>query len=226
MRLRVTLLLLVFLLVALTLWLGHGDSFSLAGLKRHHRELAALVAVHPVLSRLGFFLTFVAATGASLPVATLLSLLAGSVFGFVDAVLLVSFATSSGATLAMLLSRYVFRDVVERRWPGWVATINKGLERDGVFYLLALRLAPTPPYFVVNLLLGLTRMPALRFLVVSQVGMLPVDILFVNAGRALATLQSPSDILSRDVVLAFVLASLLPLLLRQFVRGHVAAPTE
>ena len=115
---------------------------------------------------------------------------------------------------------------MERRWPGWVATINKGLERDGVFYLLALRLAPTPPYFVVNLLLGLTRMPALRFLVVSQVGMLPVDILFVNAGRALATLQSPSDILSRDVVLAFVLASLLPLLLRQFVRGHVAAPTE
>jgi uncharacterized membrane protein YdjX (TVP38/TMEM64 family) len=226
MRLRVTLLLLVFLLVALTLWLGQGDSFSLAGLKRHHRELAALVAVHPLLSRAGFFLVFVTTTGLSLPVATLLTLLAGSLFGFFEAVLLVSFSTSTGATLAMLLSRYVFRNAVERRWPAWVAAINRGLEQDGVFYLVALRLAPAPPYFVVNLLMGLTRMPVARYFIVSQVGMLPIDAMFVNAGRALATLQSPSDILSRDVVLAFVLASLLPLLLRQFVRGHVAAPTE
>jgi len=168
-----------------------------------------------------FFVCFVLATGLSVPVATGLSLLAGSLFGFTEALLLVSFASTIGATLAMLLARYVLRDVVEKHWPRLVARTNRGLTRDGLLYLLALRLAPAPPFFVVNLLMGLTRISARRFFIVSQLGMLPIDLVFVNAGRALAKVDSPSDVLSTDIMLALTLASLLPLVLRYFIRRRL-----
>jgi len=155
------------------------------------------------------------------PVATALSLLGGSLFGFWEALLLVSFASSAGATGAMLLSRYVLRTPVERRWPQWVSVINKGLERSGIFYLLALRLAPAPPFFVVNLLMGLTRVPAWHFFIISQIGMLPLDVVFVNAGRTLATLNSPEDILDFGTLAALTVASVLPLLLHGVMRKRV-----
>jgi uncharacterized membrane protein YdjX (TVP38/TMEM64 family) len=198
------------------LWAGGWLDF--ATIKAHHNQLAALVRDWPLLSALGFFLGFVLATALSIPIATALSLLAGSLFGLMEALLLVSFASTTGATLAMLLARYVLRDIVEKRWPRLIARTNRGLKQDGLFYLLALRLAPAPPFFVVNLLMGMTRMPAGRFFVISQIGLLPIDIVFVNAGRALATLDSPADALSTDVMLALALASVLPLLLRRLIR--------
>lgn len=189
-----------------------------ATMKAHHDQLAALVDAWPITAVITFFLGFVIATGLSIPVATALSLLAGSLFGFVEALLLVSFASSTGATLAMLLSRYVLRDMVEKRWPRLVASTNRKMARDDVFYLLSLRLAPTPPFFLVNLLMGLTRIPAGRFFLVSQIGMLPIDLVFVNAGRALASVSSPADVLSDDILFALLMASLLPLLLRYLLR--------
>ncbi|HEX6592767.1 MAG TPA: VTT domain-containing protein, partial [Moraxellaceae bacterium] len=111
-----------------------------------------------------------------------------------------------------------------RRWPRWVAAINEGLERDGAFYLLALRLAPAPPFFVVNLLMGLTRVPAWRFFIISQIGMLPLDVVFVNAGRALATLKAPEDVLDAGTLAVFALAALLPLLLRWAMKSRVRMP--
>lgn len=194
---------------------------DLAVLKAHHNELAALVDTWPVMSALVFFCTFVLATALSVPVATGLSLLAGSLFSFEMALLLVSFASSSGATLAMLLSRYVLRDTVERHWPRLVARTNRGLQRDGIYYLLALRLAPAPPYFVVNLLMGLTRMPAGKFFLVSQIGMLPIDVVFVNAGRALATVNEPADVMSIDIIVALLLVSIIPLLLRRLLDPEI-----
>lgn len=193
-------------------------------LKAHHGDWQALVQAWPLLAHAGFFVFFVLATALSIPLATVLTLLAGSLFGFWQALLLVSFASSLGATLAMLLARYFLRQSVERRWPRWVAAINGGLERDGVLYLFALRLAPTPPFFVVNLLMGLTRVPAWRFFIVSQIGMLPLDVVFVNAGQALATLNTPEDILDARTLTILALAALLPLLLRWMMKSRVRAP--
>lgn len=221
MRSRALLLLLIVLLtsgVVLLLWIN--GLLNFADAKAHYTQLAELVAASPQTSIILFSVVFVIATGLSIPVATVLSLLAGSLFGFVEAMVLVSFASCTGATLAMLLSRYVLRDWVEQRWPRLVASTNRQMTRDDVFYLLSLRLAPAPPYFLVNLLMGLTRISAYRFWVISLVGMLPLNLVFVNAGRALATLDSPSDALNDDILFALMMASLLPLLLRYLLRHH------
>ena len=222
MRHRLLLLVLIVLITSaslIALWAKKWLDF--ATVKGHHKQLKTLVKTWPLPSAMVFFVCFVLATGLSVPVATGLSLLAGSLFGFTEALLLVSFASTIGATLAMLLARYVLRDVVEKHWPRLVARTNRGLTRDGLLYLLALRLAPAPPFFVVNLLMGLTRISARRFFIVSQLGMLPIDLVFVNAGRALAKVDSPSDVLSTDIMLALTLASLLPLVLRYFIRRRL-----
>lgn len=222
MRSRAILLPAIILLTFGTLLgLWQAGLLDLAVLKAHHNELAGLVDSWPVLSAVVFFCGFVLATAFSVPVATGLSLLAGSLFSFELALLLVSVASSSGATLAMLLARYVLRDTVERRWPRLVARTNRGLERDGLYYLLALRLAPTPPFFVVNLLMGLTRMPAGKFFLVSQIGMLPIDVVFVNAGHALATVNEPADVMSADIIFALILVSIIPLLLRRLLDPEI-----
>lgn len=194
---------------------------SFAQVKAHHTVLVTWVGSRPMTAYAGFFFAFVLATTFSVPVATLLTLLVGSVFNFAQALLLVALASSSGATLAMLLSRHVFRTALEERWPDLITRINRGLAKDGDFYLLALRLAPAPPYFLVNLLMGLTRLPAHRFFVVSLIGMLPLDILFVQAGSTLATLASPGDILDARTLTVFALAGMLPLLLRWMMRTRI-----
>lgn len=225
MRWRILLALGLLALAAVVFGLWRAGWFSFAAVKEHHAVLLGWTLGCPLAARAAFFLFFVTATALSMPVTTLLSLLAGSLFGFWEGLLLVSVASSAGATLAMLLSRYALRGVVERRWPQWIAAINTGLARDGTFYLLALRLAPAPPFFVVNLLMGLTRVPAWRFFVISQIGMLPLDIVFVNAGRTLATLRLPEDILDAGTLTAFALASLLPLLLRALMRSRIPVPS-
>ncbi|MDP2226501.1 MAG: VTT domain-containing protein [Moraxellaceae bacterium] len=198
------------------LWSSHW--LSLTELQAHHQELSGKVNDHPLAAYAGFFIVFVLATTFSVPAATVLTLVIGSLFDFAEALLLVALASSSGATLAMLMSRHIFRPTLEARWPDMIARINRGLKRDGDFYLLALRLAPTPPYFLVNLLMGMTRMPARRFFVITLIGMLPLDILFVLAGRTLATLTGTSDILDLRTLAVLTLAGLLPLLLRQLMR--------
>lgn len=222
-RRRTLLIVLLSLLLAGLLQHWAANWLSFAELKAHHLEVAARVDAQPLTAYAVFFLVFVITTACSVPVATALTLLIGSLFEFTEALLLVSLASSSGATLAMLLSRHVFRAALERRWPDLVARINRGLAKDGDFYLLALRLAPAPPYFLVNLLMGMTRMPAHRFFVVSLIGMLPLDILFVHAGRTLAALESPADILDARTLIVLGLAGMLPLLLRWMMRARVTA---
>ena len=195
------------------LWSAGWLDFST--LKARHDDLAAYAAARPVATAAIYFVVFVVATSLSIPLATLLTLLGGSVFGFAEALLLVSYASTVGATLAMLLSRHLLRSLVERRWPHWVSMANRGVEQDGAFYLLFLRMAPAPPYFMVNLLFGITRLPVRTFFIVTQIGMLPFDAVFVNAGRALAQLSSPADVLDADTMLALSLAGVLPLLLRK-----------
>ncbi len=224
MRWRLLILAVLVLVMGACLGLHYGGWLSFSSLQAHHEQWQQWAGQRPLLAPAVFFAGFVLATTFSVPVATLLTLLAGSVFGFWQALLMVSFASSTGATGAMLLARYFLRERVEARWPRWVDAVNRGLDKDGILYLLALRLAPTPPFFVVNLLMGLTRVPAWRFLVVSQIGMLPLDVVFVKAGQTLASLQSPEDILDAQALLVLTLVAVLPLLLRWLMKSRVKMP--
>ncbi|MDE2307172.1 MAG: FAD-dependent oxidoreductase [Xanthomonadaceae bacterium] len=194
--------------------LGLQHQFTLEALKARQHALAGFRQAHPWLLAGAFFLIYVAFAALSLPAATLLTLAAGAVFGLLEGMLLVSFASSIGATLAFLASRFVFRDAVQRRFGKRLQAIDRGMRREGALYLFTLRLVPVIPFFVLNLLMGLTALPARTFYWVSQVGMLAATLVFVNAGTQLASLQSLSGILSPRIVGSFVLLGVFPLLAR------------
>lgn len=187
-------------------------------LKSHQQQLAVFADTRPLLAGAAYVLLFVLATSLSFPIATGLTIAAGAVFGFGEALLLTVLAGGSGATLAMLLARHAFRHAVEVRWPDWVARINHGIARDGAFYLLSLRLAPVPPFFVVNAAMGLTRMPARTFFLVSLLGVAPLDAVFINAGHMLAKMQAPEDALTLPMMATFALVGIVPLLMRTGLR--------
>lgn len=150
----------------------------------------------------------------SIPGAAILTLLGGALFTLWEGTLLVSFASTLGATLAMLASRYLLRDWVQRRFAQQMKTVNAGMTRDGAGYLFALRMMPLFPFFLVNLLMGLTRIGVRRYWWVSQLAMLPATVIFLNAGRELGKITSLRDILSPGMLLAFTLLGLLPLVSR------------
>ena len=172
----------------------------------HQQNLIAFVAL--------FFTLYVLVTATSLPIAVWMTLAAGALFGLWWGLLLVSFASSIGATLAFLSSRYWLRDWVQVKLGKYSQTINTGLEKDGVFYLFSLRLIPALPFFAVNLLMGLTAMKGWRFYWVSQLGMLLGTAVFVNAGTQLSQLTSVSDISSPTLLMSFVALGLLPWMAR------------
>ena len=157
-----------------------------------------------------YALGYIVVTALSLPLATWMTLVAGALFGFWQGFLLVSFASSIGATLAFLAARYLLSDWVR----GWLGTrfgsINEGFAKDGAFYLFTLRMIPILPFFAINLLMGLTSMRAGTFFVVSQVGMLAGTAVYVNAGTQLAALDSLSGIVSAPLVVSFALLGLFP----------------
>ncbi len=158
-----------------------------------------------------YFLVYVISVAVSIPGATIFTLAAGAIFGVVLGTVLVSFASTLGATLSFLFSRYLLRDSVQKKFGSSMESINKGLEQDGTFYLLSLRLIPAFPFFLINLLMGLSRISAIQFFWVSQIGMLPGTLVYVNAGTQIATLNSTKDILSPTLLLSFVALGLLPL---------------
>lgn len=187
---------------------------TLENLQARHQALLHHCQQAPLQSAALFFTLYVLVTTLSLPGAALLTLLGGALFGLWPGIVLVSFAATLGATLAMLVSRYLLRDWVQRRFAGPMRTVNDGVARDGAFYLFALRLMPLFPFFVVNLLAGLTSIRVGRYWWVSQLGMLPGAVVFLNAGHQLGQIASLRDILSPGVVFAFTLLGLLPLVTR------------
>jgi pyruvate/2-oxoglutarate dehydrogenase complex dihydrolipoamide dehydrogenase (E3) component/uncharacterized membrane protein YdjX (TVP38/TMEM64 family) len=159
----------------------------------------------------GFFLVYVLTTALSFPGAVILTLAAGAVFGLWPGLLLVSFASSMGATLAFLGARYLLRDWVQERFGKRLEAVDRGIEKDGIFYLLTLRLNPAVPFFLVNLGMGLTRVRAGTYYIVSQIGMLPGTFVYVNAGTQLGGIESLGDIASPGLIGSLVLLSLFPL---------------
>ena len=187
---------------------------SLDAIKTHRQALLVFVEQNPLRSAVFYFAVYAAVSALSIPGAAILTLLGGAIFSLWQGVLLVSFASTLGATLAMLASRYVLRDGVQRRFARQMKTVNAGMARDGAQYLFALRLMPLFPFFVVNLLMGLTDISVRRYWWVSQLAMLPATVVFLNAGRELAKVTSLHDILSLPLLFAFTLLGLLPLVTR------------
>jgi len=187
-----------------------GSQLTIANLKAQQQAFDAQYQAAPFLVIGIFFLIYVVVTAASLPGAVILTLAAGALFGLVTGTIIASFASTIGATLAFLASRYLFRDAVESRFGERLKTINNGVEKDGPFYLLSLRLVPLFPFFLINLLIGLTKMKARTFYWVSQVGMLLGTLVYVNAGTQLANIEEVSDIASPALLLSFAALGLTP----------------
>ena len=204
-------------------YLQFGDALSLAAIAEQEAALRAYQQDHPWLVYGAAFLVYVAVTGLSLPGAAVLTLVFGWYFDFLRAVLLVSFASTTGASLAFLLSRYVFREAVQSRFGGRLRSFNDALARDGALYLFTLRLVPAVPFFVINLVMGLTPLRLGAFWWVSQVGMLPGTAVYVYAGAAVPDLLLLSErglggIVSPQVLAAFVLLGVFPLLVKTVMR--------
>ncbi len=197
--------------------LGWNRYFSLEFLKESQARFAELRATQPLTLAAAYFVTYVAVTALSLPGATIVTLAGGALFGLGWGLLLVSFASSIGATLAFLTARFLLRDSVQSRFGQRLAEINRGIDKDGAFYLFTLRLIPVVPFFVINLLMGLTKMKARTFYWVSQLGMLAGTAVYVNAGTQLGQLNSLQGILSPALLGSFVLLGLFPLMARRLV---------
>ncbi|HZF97804.1 MAG TPA: FAD-dependent oxidoreductase [Pseudoxanthomonas sp.] len=205
-------------LVAWALLSGVADALTLENLKARQTDLSAWVQANPWLAGGAFFLLYVEVVAASIPGAAVLTLAAGALFGFGAGLLLASFASSIGASLAFLVARFVLRDSLEARYGERLKKIDAGIERDGAFYLFTLRLVPVFPFFVVNLLAGLTALRLRTFYWVSQLGMLAGTAVYVYAGTQLARIESLGDVLSPGLIGAFALLGLLPLLMRWLAR--------
>jgi pyruvate/2-oxoglutarate dehydrogenase complex dihydrolipoamide dehydrogenase (E3) component/uncharacterized membrane protein YdjX (TVP38/TMEM64 family) len=188
---------------------------TLEALKASQVRFEAWRSTSPLLVAGAFFGVYVLVTALSLPGAAVMTLAAGALFGLLAGTVLVSFASSIGATLAFLVSRFLLRDSVQRRFGDRLKSVNEGMARDGAFYLFTLRLVPIFPFFMINLVMGLVPIPARTFYWVSQLGMLAGTIVYVNAGTQLARIDSLSGILSPGLLLSFVLLGIFPLLARR-----------
>lgn len=218
MNIRRLLLLAALAALVLTYFgLDLGRFLSLDYFKSQQAAIEAWRAAQPLKAALAFFVAYVAVTGLSLPGAAVMTLVGGAVFGLFWGLLLVSFASSLGATLAFLVSRFLLRDWVQKRFGDRLRAINAGVEKEGGFYLFTLRLVPVFPFFVINLLMGLTPIRTWTFYWVSQIGMLAGTLVYVNAGTQLAKIDSLAGILSPALLGSFVLLGLFPLIAKKIV---------
>ena len=211
MNIKKALLLALFAVLILSYFLFDlGQYFSLDFIKSQQAAFDTLYQEKPALILGGFFLIYVVVTALSLPGAAIMTLAAGALFGFWVALILVSFASSIGATLAFLASRFLFHDAVQQRFGERLKKLNDGVRKDGAFYLFTLRLVPAFPFFVINLVMGLTPIKVRTFYWVSQVGMLAGTAVYVLAGTQLGQVQSASGLLSPELIGAFVLLGIFP----------------
>lgn len=191
--------------------------FNFAYLKARHLEFREYYAQHTWLTALLYFCVYVLVTALSLPGALVMTIAGGAIFGVLYGTIIVSFASTIGATLAFLAARFILQDFVQNKFAAKLQTINAGMKTNGVFYLFTLRLVPIFPFFMINMVMGLTKIKTLHFFFVSQVAMLLGTVLYVNAGAQLSKLQSPADILSWQLLLSFAVLGIFPLLAKKIV---------
>lgn len=208
---------LIFTFIIVYLNTNLGSYLTLEALKENRDSIANQFSEKPVYVGLIFGFIYIIAAALSIPGAAILTLAAGAFFGLFYGVLIASVASTIGATLAFLGARYLFRDFAENKFKERMIVVNQGLKNEGSFYLLSLRLLPVFPFFLVNLVMGLTQFPVWKYFIISQLGMLPATIIFVNAGTELSKIETIHQILSPQIFMAFILLGLVPMVLKGLV---------
>lgn len=203
------------ILVALFFYFDLGRYINLEFFQAQRAVVVDYYVDNRVVTIVAFLAIYIGMAALSLPGATIMTLAAGAVFGLPVGLVLVSFASTIGATLACMLARYLFRDAVQNRFGKYLGKINEGVEKDGAFYLFALRLVPAFPFFVVNLVMALTPIRLWTFYWVSQVGMLAGTAVYVNAGKEIGQLESLSGILSPTLLISFALLGVFPIIAKK-----------
>jgi uncharacterized membrane protein YdjX (TVP38/TMEM64 family) len=205
------------LIVAIILFkvLGLGQYLTLDYLKASQDKFSQLYAANRLTVIAVYMAIYIVVTALSLPGAAVMTLAGGAMFGFWIGFIVVSFASTIGATLACLVARFLLRDWVQNRFGEKLSAINKGIEKEGAFYLFSLRLVPIFPFFVINLAMGLTSIKLVTFYWVSQIGMLPGTMVYVNAGKELGQIESLSGILSPGLIISFVILGLFPITVKK-----------
>ncbi|MDA8434043.1 MAG: TVP38/TMEM64 family protein [Nitrospiraceae bacterium] len=209
--------LLIAAVIAAFEFLHLGDYFTLSYIKASREEFASLYAGHAGLVIAGYAAGYILVTSLSLPGAAVMTLAGGALFGLVTGTIVVSFASTIGATLACVVSRFLLRDWVQKKFGGRIAKINEGIEKEGAFYLFTLRLIPVFPFWLINLAMGLTGMRLITFYWVSQIGMLAGTAVYVNAGKELGKIDSLRGIISPRLLGSFALLGIFPIAAKKIV---------
>ena len=214
---RILILLVIAIAIAAFFYFNGQDILTLEMLKSHYARIANFRDNHATLAIAVYGLIYIAVTGLSLPGAAILTLAGGAIFGLFWGTVIVSFTSTIGATLAFLAARFLFKDSIQARFGDRLQAINEGIAREGAFYLFSLRLVPLFPFFVINLLMGLTALKTRTFYWVSQVGMLAGTLVYVNAGTQLGKLDSLAGVLSPSLLGSFILLGIFPLMTKKII---------
>ncbi len=199
-----------------------GQYFTLSYIKASQESFANLYAENRITVIAAYMGIYILVTALSLPGAAILTLAGGAIFGFWVGLIVVSFASTIGASLACFVSRFLLREWVQGKFGEKLVAVNKGIEDEGSFYLFTLRLVPVFPFFVINLVMGLTKMPIFTFYWISQLGMLPGTAVYVNAGKELAKIDSLSGILSPGLIISFVILGIFPITVKKILSYYKA----
>jgi uncharacterized membrane protein YdjX (TVP38/TMEM64 family) len=218
MKLKKILILIIIAGLIVAVKFFHIDRYlTLSFLKGSLDSLKSLYESHRIMVITGYFIIYVLTTSLSLPGASPLGIAGGALFGFWTATIVVSFASTIGATLACLVSRFLLRDWIQNKFGDRIKKVNEGIEKEGAFYLFTLRLIPVFPFWLINLAMGLTKMSLFKFYWVSQIGMLPGTMVFVNAGKELAKIESVKGILSPGLIISFTLIGIFPIMVKKLI---------
>ncbi len=211
MKKKIIIALAIISLVALFKVFNVEDYLTLSYIKDSQVKFETLYAENRAAVIAGFMLIYIVVTSLSLPGGAVMGLAAGALFGLLTGTIAVSFASTVGATIACIVSRFILRDWIQTKFGHKLKTVNEGIQREGAFYLFTLRLIPVFPFWLINLIMGLTKMPLRKYYWVSQLGMLPGTIVFVNAGKELGKIESLSGIFSPGLILSFALLGVFPI---------------
>jgi uncharacterized membrane protein YdjX (TVP38/TMEM64 family) len=212
---KIVILVIIVSLIATVKLFRLDQYLTLSFLKESLENIKSLYENHTLIVIAGYFIIYVLTTSLSLPGASPLGIAGGALFGFWIATLVVSFASTIGATLACFASRFLLRDWVQSKFGDKIAKVNEGIEKEGAFYLFTLRLIPIFPFWMINLVMGLTKMPLSKFYWVSQIGMLPGTMVYVNAGKELAKIESVKGIFSLSLIISFALLGIFPIMVKK-----------
>ena len=215
LQLNKKIIIFIFLTLIIIVGLNYDDSLSFKVIKHLYGDLQLFIDERFLFYYLLFFFAYIIVSALALPISLLKTLLAGALFGLLPGVILTSFASTIGSTLCFLLSRYLFKDLFQGKYKKYLSKVNQGIKEEGLLYLFFLRLSPIFPFFIINLTFGLTNMRWTNFYWISQLGMLPATILFVNAGKQLSQINNLEDILTMKVIISLSAIGLLPIITKR-----------